>query len=893
MLRDLAFRLRALVARRALDEALQSELQAHLAAQTDKHERAGLPRDEAARLARLEFGGLAQTTDACRDARGVALVATAAHDLRYAARGLRRQPAFTLIAVATLALGIGASTTVFSVVRTVLLKPLPYPEPGMIVFPWRVPPRSVNVGFAEVPWDRVSFQRFERESRTFARLGAFLGASFNLTGRGEPVRLDGARVSAGFFPALGVAPALGRVFSAEEDREDREHEVVLSDRLWRDRFDADPRIVGRTIDVNGAPYAVVGVMPPGFEFPRAPGMPPIFALPARTALWVPLALARAGRIRGEPSELAVIGRLAPGQTVQRAQAELDLFARRNDRELPAAKGWFDSRIRTMNDQLLGEMRRPLLLLFAAVAVVLLIACANVANLLLSRSIGRTREFAVRAALGAGRGRLVRQLMTESLLVATLGGAAGVGLAAAWVPLVARIGPADVPRLADARVDPIVLAFAVAIAIVSGVLFGSAPALTAARDTLAPALKDAGHRGTTGARSRRLRSLLLAAEVALALVLLIASGLLVRTFAHLVAADGVFEPERVLTFELTLAPASYTDLDRVVRLYHTAIDRLGAVAGVEAAAIGETVPMGGAGESTGLRIPDRPATGDPSPPFANYTIVSPAFFHAVGAPILAGRSFRDTDTGASPPVAIVSAAMARKYWPGQDVIDKQVGVPIERFDMTIVGVAADVKHISAREDAAPEIYVPYTQKPWPSMLTMHVAVRTRRDPASMVPEIRAAIHSVDPDLPLTGVATLAGLADGALAQPRFSMLMVGGFGALALALACVGLYGAVSYAVSSRTQEIGIRLALGAERRRVIRLVVGQGLRIVVSGIGAGLALSIVALRAMRSFLYGVEATDPATFAALSVLLVSVAALACYVPARRAARVDPIVAMRVD
>jgi predicted permease len=598
-------------------------------------------------------------------------------------------------------------------------------------------------------------------------------------------------------------------------------------------------------------------------------------------------------VRGEPSELAVIGHLAPHATAESAQAELDLFAGRMEREFPQAKGWFNARVTPMTRQLAGETRRPLLLLFGAVAVVLLIACSNVANLLLTRSIARSREFTVRAALGAGRARLVRQLMTESLLLAGVGGAAGITLADSGVAFAKAFGPATIPRLADVRIDPFVLLFAAGVSLTTGVLFGLAPAWSVARDQLLPSLKDGGHRAGQGVRGARLRSALLVAEVALALMLVIASGLLVRTFAHLVAVDPGFNPDHVLTFELTLPSTAYGDADRIVPTYRAILLKLRSLPGVEAAGIGETVPMGGTGESTGLRIPGRPATRDLVPPFANYTTVSPGFHSAVRTPVLQGRDFLDSDTEDSMPVAIVNAAMARKYWPGQDVIGKPVGVPIRPFNMTVVGVVANVKHLAMREEPGPEIYVPYTQKPWPSMLTMHVAVRTAMAPASITDAVRTAIRAVDPDLPLAAVATLDTVVADAMAQPRFSMLLVGGFGALALLFACVGLYGAVSYAVTSRTQEIGIRLALGAPRRRVFALVLRQCVQITGLGIAIGVVLSLIVLKAMAGFLYGVEPTDFTTFAVVSVLLLAVALLACYVPARRATSVDPLLAIRAE
>jgi predicted permease len=820
-------------------------------------------------------------------------VETCLHDARYAARRLRKDPAFAAVVILTLALGVGASTTVFSVVNAILLKPLPYPNADRIVFPWGVAPHGVDLGFPDLPWSRMGFQTFSRQTQTFEGIGAFLGDAFNVTGSGEPLRLEGVRASAGFFPALGVSPLLGRIFAPEEDQPGHEREVILSHRLWRERFHADPALIGGTVNLNGAPYTVVGIMPAGFAFPRATEMPGSFTLPREAELWVPLALPRGPAERGEPSELAVVGSLKPGIALEQAQAELDVFAQQMDRLFPRGKGWFASRVRPLNRQVAGDTRRPLLLLLAAVGVVLLIACSNIANLLLTRGIGRTREFSLRSALGATGSRIVRQLVTESLLLSLAGGAAGMLIAVVGIRFVKTFGPANIPRLGDVALDVPVLAFALAATMVSGLGFGLTPALAAVRESVGQSLKDGGVRSSGSASGLRLRSALLVCEVALALVLVIASGLLVRTFVHLVRADSGFNPEHVLTFELTLPSSTYPDDARIVRLYHMALERLAALPGVQSAGIGETVPMGGAGESTALRIPDRPTIRDEERPYANYTIASPGYFSAIGAVLLRGRDFLDTDAADSPPVAIVSRAMARKFWPGQDAIGKAVGVPIMPFNMTVVGVVGDVKHLTLREAPGPEVYVPYTQKPWPSMATMHVAVRTKAEPAAVTTGVRAAIAAIDPDLPLANVATLGTMVDGAAAQPRFSMLLLGAFGALAVVLACVGLYGAVSYSVIDRTQEIGIRLALGAGRRDILAMVLQQGLQVTALGVLIGLAAAAVTLRTMASFLYGIGSTDAPTFAIVAAMLMSVALLACYLPARRAMRVDPLVAMRSE
>jgi putative ABC transport system permease protein len=500
---------------------------------------------------------------------------------------------------------------------------------------------------------------------------------------------------------------------------------------------------------------------------------------------------------------------------------------------------------------------------------------------------------LRAALGASRARLFGQLTVENLILAGIGGIAGVALARVAVELVKAFGPTDVPRLSEVRIGSSVLVFSTVMSLGCGLAFGLACAWAPTREDLVSSLKEGGSRSVNSVSGSRMRSALLVCEVSLALVLMIASGLLVRTFMQLARVDAGFNPNRALTFELTLPSSSYADADRIVALYRAALERLRALPGVESAGIGETVPMGGAGESTGLRILDRPHIEALSPPFANYTIVSPGYFAAVATPLLRGRDFLESDTGGSMPVAIVNAAMARRYWPGQDAIGKQVGLPIRSFDMTVVGVVADVKHLSFREEPGPEIYVPYTQKPWPSMLTMHVVVRTRTDPAGLAGTVRNAIRSVDPDLPLAAFTTLDTIVDTAIAQPRFSMLLMSGFGAVAVFLACVGLYGAVSYSVTSRTQELGIRRALGAPPRRVLALVLAQCARIATLGIFIGVSIAMFVLRPMAAFLYGVESTDPATFVLLSLLLLAVASLACYLPARRATQIDPLVAMRVE
>jgi ABC-type antimicrobial peptide transport system permease subunit len=699
-------------------------------------------------------------------------------DLKYGLRIFAKSPGFTAVAVITLALGIGASTAVFSLVNAILLKPLPYPHAERIVMPWRLAPPQLNLGYDEIPWGLPDFRRMLTDVKAFEHLGAFKSDSFILTGRGDPVKLDGLRASSEFFPALGVEPVLGRAFTAAEDQPGHEHEVILSQGLWRDRFGGDPGILGRALGLNGESYTVIGVMPAGFAFPRKEEMPGSFDFPREAAIWVPLALPAAKVHRDDPDEVAAIARLRPSATLEEAQAEMNVFTRRMEEEVPLGKGWFDSSVTPLARQVAGDTRRPLLLILAAIGVVLLIACANVANLLLSRSLARKKEFTLRAALGAGHGRLVRQLLTESILLAFFSGLAGLLLAQVGVYFVKTFGPSNIPRLREVALDFRVFAFAGTLA--SGILFGLAPALAAA------------------------------------------------------------------------------------------------------------------GDGTGIRIPGKFLGNYTAGPFAEYTIVSPGYFSSVGTPILRGRGFSDSDTRDGMQVTIISLAMAKKFWPGEDPIGKEVGPGSKRFPVaTIIGIAADVKHLSLREDAGPEMYVLYNQKIWPSLLTMQLAVRARADPASVISGARDAVRSVDPDLPIAKVAPLTLLVENSMTQSRFSMLLLGAFGVLAVILASVGIYGVISYSVGQRTREIGLRMALGAQRRSVLGLVLGQGARLAGLGIAIGIAAALALTRLMASLLFGIAPRDPLTFFAVPLLLMAVALAACYIPARRAMRVDPMVALRYE
>lgn len=822
---------------------------------------------------------------------------TLLQDLKYGLRIHSKTAGLTTIAVLTLALGIGACTAVFGVVDAILLRPLPYVDSEQIVIPWRLVPKGVQLGYDKIPWGARDFHLFLQESRTFQDLGAFKSQSFTLTGVEDPTRLDGMQASAGFFSVLGVTPVIGRTFTAEEDQAGHGHAVILSFDLWREQYANSDRILGMPMELNGEAYTIVGVMPEGFSFPHANEMPGSFEFPREAQLWVPLALPPTSA-PGDPDELAVFGRLRPGVSIKDAQAEMDVFARREDSEYPTAKGWFNSLVTPLDRQVVGNTRVPLLLMLAAVGAVLLIACSNAASLLLTRSLVRKKEFTMRAALGAGHRRLVRQVLIESLLLAMVAGILGVGIGEAGIFLAKRLGPANIPRLQEASLDLTVFLFAFGITILTGVLFGAAPAAGAIRKNLAESLKEGGQRSGGSLTGPRIRKFLIVSQVALALVLVIAAGLVTKTFYRLISVETGFNAGHVLTFEVSLLNTKYTDNDKIVTLYDKLLHQLQGVPSVKAVGIAAFVPMGGAPDSTMIRIIDRPALTEKERPFAAYTIASPGYFSAVGTPLLRGRNFQESDRSDTQPVTIINSAMAKKFWPDRDALGKQVGLGSLKYPpMVIVGIVADVKHISFREDAGPEMYVPYTQRPWPSMLRMQVAVRTLSDPTAVTGNVRSAIRSIDPDLPMARVATLNTLAHDSMAQPRFAMLLFGSMGILALVLASVGMYGVISYSVTQRTQEFGIRLAVGAQKRDIFKMVLGQGGRLAGTGVIFGLCLIGLLFaprpaQLMAGYLFEVHLFDPFIYGlAISSLFISVALVACYVPARRATRVDPIVALR--
>jgi predicted permease len=880
--------------RRRLYNDLSEEVRQHIEEKTEQLIRTEkLSREEAEQAARRAFGNVTLMEQHSRETWQWPAIESIAADVKFALRQIRKSPSFSVAVILLLGLGIGATTAVFSLVDTVLLKPVPYPYPGSLVLPWNIPPAGVNIGgFDKFPWSPIHFHALEKETRTFRFLGAFQGANFNLTDAGDPALLEGARVSWGFLPALGISPELGRTFTREEDTPGSEREVVLGDALWRSRFHADTSILNRVIHLNGAPYTVVGIMPRGFDFPRANEMPGDFTFAAKTQLWVPIALP-AVTPRFTSSELAIVARLQPGLTVAQAQDAMDLFAARLDREHPEMKGWSRSLVTKLQRQVVGDTRRPLLLILSAVGVVLLVVCFNVAGLLLTRSITREREFTLRAALGAGPARVLRQVLTESLLLAFAGGLCGAAISAAGVTLVKAFGPPGLPRLQEAGADPRVFAFVCFITLLTGVLFGLAPALGARRINFAELLREGSQKGGTTASHSRLSGILVISQIAMAVALVMASGLLVRSFYQLLASDYGFRADHALTFELSLPATRYPNRATIARFYQKALPSLRAIPGVEFAGITESIPLGGATEAGVARIVGRPLGKGERPPIVDYTIVSPGLFSALGTRLLQGRDVLDSDVLSAPPVIVINRAMARRYWPNEDPIGKQILVPSQRVPATIVGVVADLKYSSLRQVPGPGMFEPYTQEVWPSMELMHVVLRTKVDPATATGSARQIIHDLDAGIPLADVSTLTAVTQSSMAADRFSMLVVGFFGALAIILAAVGIYSIIAYSTGQRTREIAIRIALGAQRGNVFGMVLGQGLRLAALGISFGVLAALITGRVLAVLLYGVSAADPLTLTCVSLLITVVALAASFLPARRAAATAPMEALRGD
>jgi putative ABC transport system permease protein len=811
-------------------------------------------------------------------------------DVRYAFRRLRKSPGFSLIVLLTLALGIGANSAIFSVVNTVLLRPFPYRDPEKLVIVDHFYPSLNNL---EAGASAPGFRDLRDRTSIFDGVFVMNGWAPALTGTGgEPQRLQGTRASGLVFKTLGVAPLLGRPFTPEEDVPGKNHVVLLSHGFWQRQFGGDAAIVGKRLILNGEPYEVIGVMPASFRD---------FTGRAASDLWTPLALAPDAFAddRRTNEYLTLVARLKPAITVERARGDMKTFASQLRAQYPNnyAPDW-TLKVTPMNEKVSGRIRPALLVLLGAVGFVLLIACANVANLLLARAASRIKEVAIRSALGATRRDLLRQLMAESLLLAVVGGV--LGLALAWLGMkgVIALRPANVPRITELRIDGLVTAFTLGVAVVTGLLFGLAPAIQTSRANLQDTLKEGGRSGSADRSGQTMRRVLVVAEVALALTLLTGAGLLIKSLALLQGVNPGFDSSSLLTFNVSIPAAKYRSDTAVVQYWERAIETVKAVPGVKDAGITSTMPFSGNWSTGSFSVEGyQPPPGKPGP-WGDQRVVSPGFFTTLRVPLIKGRIFTEQDGAAGPPVVIVDEEMVKRYWPNADPIGKRVTFNDPQRDsvvrwMTVVGVVGHTKHEGLDAENRVQLYHPYHRMDGFIGNNMSFAVRTAGDPTGALPAVRAAIHGIDQDVPIANVATMDANIATSMGQRRFAMMLLGLFAVMAVVLASIGIYGVMSYSVTQRSHEIGIRMALGAARQNVLTMVMRQGLVLVGAGVGIGVLGAFGLTRLIASQLFGVRPTDPTTFILVALTLVGVAALATFIPAMRATRVDPVVALREE
>jgi putative ABC transport system permease protein len=861
------------------DRELDDEVREYAEMLAEEKMRAGMNPDEARRSARIDLGGIEQVKENVREVRAGAWLDSLCQDLRYGARMLRKNPGFTAIAVLTLALGIGANTAIFSVVDAVLLRPLPYANPQQLIV-LRETTQSVGPHSPSYP----DFLDWRKLSKTFGQMAAINNREFNLSGIAQPENVSGYSVSTNCLSMLGVRPFLGRDFLPSEEAPGTAPVALLSYALWQSRLGADPNASGKSITLDGRSFTIIGVLPPNLRLPeKADVLAPI-------GVW-------AGdpnmTERGERGDMDVVGRLVPGASLIQAQAEMDTIAANLRKEYPATNSGVGVSMATLRDELVGDSRPPILVLFGAVVFVLLIACVNVANLFLVRGAARTREIAVRQACGASRERLIRQMLTESFLLAFLGGGFGILVGALGIHGLRRLISMDMLQGAIIGMDRSVLIFSGAMVVLVAVAFGLVPAWQASQPRVQETLKDGGRSSTPSAAQHRLRGVLVMAETALALVLLVGAGLMMKSMYRLLQVDPGFRPERVLTMEINLRTAQYSKPEATLNFWRQVLDKVRALPGVDTAALGTVLPLSGNHNRGDITIEGLPTPDLGKFPHPDYHTVSSSYINALSIPLLRGRNFTDADTDTAPQVALINATMARRFWPNEDAVGKRFhwGHPgSEDPWIEIIGVVGDTKLYGLANPSRLELYLPLQQS---HANDMFLVLRSAIDPASLTPAVRDAVAGIDKDQPVFNVNTMKQLVDDSVASRRITLILLGLFSGLALVLAAIGIYGVISYSVQQRTHEIGIRMALGAQRRDVLRLVVGQGVKLAALGVAIGIAAAFRLTRLMSSLLFGVGAYDPVAFGAAAALLLLVATAACYIPARRAIAIDPMVALRYE
>jgi predicted permease len=883
MLSDLLFRFRSLFQRSAVETELDDELRFHFEQQLAKYVNSGLTPREALRRARIDFGGLDQVKEECREARGVHILETLLQDIRYGLRMLRKSPGFTAVALLTLALGIGANTAIFSVVYGVLLRPLPYQNPSRLIVLHETTPRvgTVSVSYA-------NFLDWRAQSRAFSTMAAVASVAFNLAGPGsgldQPENINGAAVSSDFLPMLGVHPILGRNFDSTQDQAGTAPVALLSYPLWQSHFGGALNVLGRSVALDGRSFTIIGVLPADFRWIE------------KTDLLEPIGVKANDpdfNERGDRGDMVVLGRLAPGISFAQARAEMEGIAARLAQAYPGANDQFGVELQPIRDVFVSDLRPAVLVLFGAAVFVLLIACANVANLFLMRGASRTKEIALRIAVGASRSRIIHQILVESFVLAFLGGLLSLGLAFAGIRGIARLIPADMLAGANVNLNGPVLLFAAGVIVLCTFVFGLAPASQSTRPDVQSELKESGRAMSASIGQGRMRGILAIAEVSLALILLVGAGLMMKSLYRLLLVDPGIRPDRVLTMNMSLRTAQYAKDPAILNFWQRVLDQVRQLPGVEAAALGTNIPLTDDHSRTDITLEGMALPKPGSFPHPDMHGVSPGYASTLGIPLQRGREFTDADTETAPLVAMINATLAQRFFAHEDPIGKRFmfGHPSANHPpkwIIIVGVAGDTKLYGLANPARLEVYVPFRQS---ASSHMTLVVKSGTEPAALTSAIRNAIASIDKDQPVFGVATMQQLVDDSVSTRRITLILLGVFGALALLLGAIGIYGVLAYSVAQRTHEIGIRMALGARGGDVVRMVLAQGAKIAGAGVVIGVVASFGLTRLMMKLLFSVSPADPATFTAVAIVLVLVALLASYIPARRTLRVDPMIALR--